>query len=154
MNRLAFLHSVRLFADTGLDDLIAVDQVLRSEAYLAGEPIVSEGDVGDRLCIIHSGTVAVTKGGHVLAQLTPGDFFGEMALFDDEPRSATVTAQGDVEVLSLERDRFHSLVRQRPGILMEVCATLVRRLRQTEQEVATAGSRLAQAAATGGALAT
>lgn len=156
MNRLAFLHGVRLFADTSLDDLIAVDQVLRSEAYLAGEPIVSEGEVGDRLCIIHSGAVEVTKGGHVLARLAPGDFFGEMALFDDEPRSATVTAQGDVEVLSLERDRFHSLVRQRPGILMEVCATLVRRLRQTEQDVAAAGLRRAQSlepATPGGALA-
>ena len=57
-----------------------------------------------------------------------------MALFDDEPRSATVTAMDEVEVLVLQRDRFHSLVRQRPGILMEVCATLVRRLRQAEQQ--------------------
>jgi CRP-like cAMP-binding protein len=132
MSRLAFLHGVRLFADTSFDDLVAVDHALGSQTYLAGELIIREGERGDRLCIIHSGNVVVTKGAHELARLAAGDFFGEMALFDDEPRSATVTAVDDVEVLALERDRFHSLVRQRPGVLMEVCATLVRRLRQAE----------------------
>src|SRR5205085_662238 len=98
-----------------------------AETYLAGEAVIREGETGDRLYIIHSGTVVVTKGRHRLARLGPGDFFGEMALFDNEPRSATVTAAGPVEVLVLQRDRFHSLVQQRPGILMEICTTLVRR---------------------------
>jgi CRP-like cAMP-binding protein len=138
MSRLSFLHSVRLFAETSLDDLIAVDEVLSSHLYLAREAIITEGEAGDRLCIIHSGTVEVRKGGHVLARLGAGDFFGEMALFDDGPRSATVVALDDVEVLALERDRFHSLVRQRPSVLMEVCRTLVLRLRQTEQDAAPA----------------
>jgi MFS family permease len=135
MSRLAFLHSVHLFAGTSFDDLVAVDRALVSRVYLADEPIIREGEPGDRLCIIYSGDVAVSKGPHVLARLAAGDFFGEMALFDDGPRSATVTALNDVEVLALERDRFHSLVRQRPTILMEICATLVRRLRDAEQQV-------------------
>ena len=135
MSRLAFLHSVRLFAETSFDDLVAVDHALVSRVYLAGEPIIREGEAGDRLCIIYSGKVAVTKARHVLAELIAGDFFGEMALFDAGPRSATVTAIDDVEVLVLERDRFNSLVRQRPTVLMEVCSTLVRRLRQAEQQV-------------------
>jgi hypothetical protein len=139
MSRLAFLHDVRLFADTSLDDLIAVDHVLGLETYLAGEPIVSEGEVGDRLCVVHSGSVVVKRGGHVLRQLGPGDYFGEMALFDEGPRSATVTAINEVEVLVLQRDRFHSLVRQRPNMLMEMCATLVRRLREAEQEAQPTG---------------
>jgi HEAT repeat protein len=135
MSRLAFLHNVHLFAETSFDDLVAVDRALVSRMYLAGEPIIREGEAGDHLCIIYSGNVAVTKGEHELAKLAAGDFFGEMALFDDEPRSATVTAIDDVEVLVLERDRFHSLVRQRPAVLMEVCSTLVRRLREAEQQV-------------------
>ncbi len=135
MSRLAFLHSVRLFAETNFDDLVAVDHALVSRVYLAGEAIIREGEAGDRLCIIYSGKVSVTKAGHMLAELTAGDFFGEMALFDAGPRSATVTALDDVEVLVLERDRFDSLVRQRPTVLMEVCSTLVRRLRQAEQQV-------------------
>jgi CRP-like cAMP-binding protein len=78
----------------------------------------------------------------VLARLGPCDFFGEMALFDDEPRSATVTAADEVEVLALQRDRFHSLVQQRPSILMQLCTTLVRRLRQAEQEAPAAAPPL------------
>jgi hypothetical protein len=135
MSRLAFLHGVRLFAETSFDDLVAVDHALVSRVYLAGETIIREGEAGDRLCIIYSGKVGVTKAGHVLAELAAGDFFGEMALFDAGPRSATVTALDDVEVLVLERDRFNSLVRQRPTVLMELCSTLVRRLRQAEQQV-------------------
>jgi HEAT repeat protein len=142
MSRLAFLHDVPLFAETSLDDLIAVDHALASETYLAGEAIVTEGEPGDRLCIVYRGEVMVRKGGRVLARLGPGDFFGEMALFDDEPRSATVTAADEVEVLALQRDRFHSLVQQRPSILMQLCTTLVRRLRQAEQEAPAAAPPL------------
>lgn len=142
MSRLAFLHDVPLFAETSLDDLIAVDHALGSETYLGGEPIVTEGETGDRLCILYRGEVLVRKGGRVLARLAAGDFFGEMALFDDEPRSATVTAIDEVEVLALQRDRFHSLVQQRPSILMQLCTTLVRRLRQAEQEALAAAPPL------------
>ena len=88
MSRLAFLHEVPLFAEASLDDLIAVDHALGSETYLAGEAIVTEGETGDRLCIIYRGDVLVRKEGVTLAQLFVGDFFGEMSLFDAEPRSA------------------------------------------------------------------
>ena len=142
MSRLAFLHDVPLFAEAGLDDLVAVDHALASETYLAGEAIVTEGDSGDRLCIVYRGEVLVRKGGRVLARLAAGDFFGEMALFDDEPRSATVIAVGEVEVVALQRDRFHSLVQQRPSILMQLCTTLVRRLRHAEQETPAAAPPL------------
>jgi hypothetical protein len=134
MNRLAFLHSVPLFAKTALDDLIVIDRSLSCETYIGGESIVTEGEPGDRLCIVYRGEVAVRKhtpqGERELARLSAGDFFGEMSLFDDEPRSATVSAIDEVEVLVLNRDRFHSLVQQRPSVLMELCTTLVRRLRK------------------------
>jgi hypothetical protein len=134
MNRLAFLYTVPLFAKTTLDDLIAIDRSLDCETYLDGESIVKEGDPGDRLCVVYRGDVVVHKrmpeGERKVARLGVGDFFGEMSLFDDEPRSASVSAVGDAEVLVLNRDRFHSLVQQRPAILMELCNTLVRRLRK------------------------
>jgi CRP-like cAMP-binding protein len=125
---------VPLFAQATLDDLIAIDRSLTCETYLDGELIVTEGDPGDRLCVVYRGKVAVRKrmpqGERELATLSVGDFFGEMALFDDEPRSASVSAIAEVEVLVLNRSKFHSLVQQRPAILMELCATLVRRLRK------------------------
>jgi hypothetical protein len=134
MNRLAFLHTVPLFAGGSLEDRVAVDAALTFENYLEGEAIVTEGEIGDRLFIVFRGAVAVrirqTDGERELARLVPGDFFGEMSLFDDEPRSATVAAVDKVEVLVLSRDHFRSLVQQRPGILMALCTTLVRRLRK------------------------
>lgn len=135
MSRLAFLHSVPLFADTTFDDLIVLDRTLACETYLRGEDIVTEGETGDRMCIVYRGEVVVRKqtpqGNRELARLGVGDFFGEMSLFDDESRFATVSAIDNVEVLVLSRDRFHSLVQQRPAVLMQLCTTLVRRLRKT-----------------------
>lgn len=137
MNRLVFLKSVPLFSEMSLDNLVAVDGAMRRETYLAAEPIVVEGDLGDRLFIVFRGEVAVTKrlaeGERELARLGTGQVFGEMSLFDDEPRSATVAAVGETEVLALERERFHSLVQQKPQILMAVCKVLVDRLRKANR---------------------
>lgn len=72
----------------------------------AGEVIIRQGDAGDRFYLVEDGVVAVTvDGGHV-ADLGPGDFFGEIALLRDAPRNATVTAAGDVRLLALERAEF------------------------------------------------
>ncbi len=105
MNRLTFLHSVPLFAKASLDDLIVIDRTISCETYVRGEKIVTEGDPGDRLCIVYRGEVAVRRklpdGERELARLETGDFFGEMSLFDDEPRSASVAAVDEVEVLVL-----------------------------------------------------
>jgi CRP-like cAMP-binding protein len=135
MNRLAFLHSVPLFSDNTFEDLIVLDRALTCETYLRGENIITEGEFGDRMCIVYRGEAVVrkhlTQGDRELARFGVGDFFGEMSLFDDEPRSATVAALTDVEVLVLSRDRFRSLVQQRPAVLMQLCTALVRRLRKT-----------------------
>jgi CRP-like cAMP-binding protein len=66
----------------------------------------------------------------------PGECFGEMSLFDDAPRSATAVAESACMLLSLERDRFMSLVGQRPSIALQVCKVLSQRLRSTGQELA------------------
>ncbi len=135
MNRLVFLKSVPLFAGMSLEHLVAVDAAMTSETYLPGEAIITEGETGDRLFIVHGGEVAVRKrmaGGEEreLARLGPGQVFGEMALFDDEPRSATVVAVGEADLLSLDRDRFASLAHQRPDIPMQLCRVLAARLRK------------------------
>ncbi|QAU23376.1 MFS transporter [Dyella sp. M7H15-1] len=135
MSRIAFLHSVPLFSDTTFDDLIVLDRTLTCETYLQGENIVTEGEAGDRMYIVYRGEVVVRKqtpdGNRELARLGIGEFFGEMSLFDNEPRLATVSALDDVEMLVITRDRFHNLIEQRPAVLMQLCAALVRRLRKT-----------------------
>lgn len=135
MNRLAFLKSVPLFSEMTLDQLMAVDGAMERESFLPGETIVTEGDLGDKLYLLAQGAVSVHKampdgGQRELARLAPGQLFGEMALFDDDRRSATVTALEETGLLSLTQQRFHSLARQRPEIPMQICKVLVGRLRQ------------------------
>jgi hypothetical protein len=135
MNRLVFLKSVPLFSEMALDDLVAVDGVIARESYLPGERIVTEGDVGDKLYIIFEGEVVVRKRvsdteERDLAHLSRGQLFGEMALFDDERRSASVVAMTDTELFALDHDHFRSLAFQRPDIPMQICKVLVARLRK------------------------
>jgi CRP-like cAMP-binding protein/Zn-dependent protease len=75
-----------------------------------GKVIVREGERGDRFYVIRSGTVRVSKSGSALAELGPGDAFGEMALLLDVPRTATVRAVGRTELLALGKDQFHDLL--------------------------------------------
>ena len=136
MNRLVFLKSVPLFSGMLLDHIMAVDAAMTREAYLPGETIFSEGDAGDKLFIVFKGEVSIRKrqaagGEKELARLSDGQVFGEMALFDDERRSATVVAETDTDLLVLDRDRFQSIAYQRPEIPMQLCRVLAQRLRTT-----------------------
>jgi MFS family permease len=72
----------------------------------SGDVVIREGDAGDRVYVIRRGRVAVTKAGRHVAELGPGDHVGEIALLRDVPRTATVTAVDDTELLALERDVF------------------------------------------------
>lgn len=142
MNRLIFLKSVPLFSGLSLDDLLSVDQALGYEDYLAGEAIMRQGDTGTTLYILSGGSAAVRLGaspdaadGKEVARLSAGDFFGEMALFDDQPRSATIVALTDAAVLTLDRDRFSTLVLQRPEVLLHICRMFGNRLRETNRKL-------------------
>jgi HEAT repeat protein len=135
MSRLLFLKQVPLFSDLTFDHLLAIDGALRRADYLAGETVCEQGSVGEDFYIISRGEIAVRvgPGGTEVARLGPGEFFGEMALFDDEPRSATCVATQPATLLVLDRQRFYSLLEQAPRLGVEICRMLSLRLRRAAQ---------------------
>jgi len=76
----------------------------------AGKVVIAEGEAGDRFYVVQEGRVSITKAGVRVAELGPGDYFGEIALLRDVPRTATVTALEDIELLTLEREAFLAAV--------------------------------------------
>jgi CRP/FNR family cyclic AMP-dependent transcriptional regulator len=104
-----------------------------------------EGDAGKELFFIRSGTVIVSKHvkgrvEQVLARLGPGDFFGEMSLFDDQPRSATIQAESETVMYGLDRSNLDHLIERNPraatAFFTQVVLVLIKRLRDSSDLVA------------------
>jgi CRP-like cAMP-binding protein len=97
----------------------------------AGSVIFREGEAADRLFVIKSGEVRIQIGNRSITELSAGDIFGEMALIDNEPRSATAVAMTDVELVPVSEKQFLFLVSQTPYFALKVMRVLARRLRAT-----------------------
>ena len=142
MSRLLFLKSVSLFNGLSLDQLLALDDAMRQEDFLEGETIFEEGSLGEDFYLLISGEVSVQTGEdssrREVARLGPGNFFGEMALFDDEPRSATCVAATACVLLALDRHRFHSLLEQLPRLGLAINRELSQRVRHADRALAEA----------------
>ena len=137
MNRLLLLRNIALFKNLSLDELFPIDQALEQKQVLAGETIYTEGSWGGHLYIIATGRIQIVKQldgeQEEIKQLTTGQYFGEIALFDEAPRWDGAIALEDSMLLCLEKKRFISLISQRPHIILELCRFLSRRLRETDK---------------------
>jgi CRP-like cAMP-binding protein len=135
IERVLFLQRLELFSRLSSDELAAVARIADVVAVSDGESVFSEGDDGDSLFFIVRGSVRIhtrtSQADVELAVLPERAVFGEMALFDDEPRSATATAVGDCELLMLERGEFHELLLEKPQIGIGIIQVLSRRLRES-----------------------
>ena len=136
----ATLQKVPLFSQLGPPDLQRVLEVARERAYPKNSVILFEDDPGDALYVVKQGQVKVVLIGEdgrevILSVLGEGDFFGEMALIDDEPRSAHVIAMGDSTLLVLRREDFQGLLMQTPAIALAMLRELTRRLRRVDEKV-------------------
>ncbi len=130
MERILFLRHVPLFADLPPADLKQIAAVAGEQLYEDGTYIAREGDVGNELLVIVSGEVRVVTGGRELARRRRGDYVGEMALLDGEPRSASLVAQGTVRALRIGRREFETILRERPETTHAMLLALTRRLRE------------------------
>jgi CRP-like cAMP-binding protein len=116
------------------------------QRYRKSEIIFEEGSTGSEMYLIHSGRVLLSVRQHETQQtplvvLNPGDFFGEMALVDDSPRSATASAvEDDTELIVMDRARFMFMVRQQPEFALSLMHTLCQRLRDMDKRLSRRGA--------------
>ena len=107
--------------------------------YRSGEIIIKQGESGNCMFVIQSGEVEVlrdSKGSQVrLAVRKSGDFFGEMALFSREVRSATVRALGDARILTVDRKNLLNSIQKDPSLAFRIIETLLKRIRDLSEEI-------------------
>lgn len=132
------LERVPFLAGLSDADLRWLADRLHRRKYRRGDIVFQKDEPGQSLFIIEGGSVRIyipgTQGADLtLAVIGPGDFFGDLSLLDDRPRSASAVAATDSVLLSLERSDFSQLLRSRPDAALAVLATIARRLRETDQ---------------------
>lgn len=144
-----FLHSLELFADLDGGELGTLAQSLHARNYRSGEVVFVEGDIGRALFILESGKVELTRKGAddkpvLLYTLKPGEFFGEMALLESLPRSATATAVEPARMHLLYRTKLDALLHSHPRIGVAIMSHFARllsaRLRRTSAAVPAAAA--------------
>lgn len=112
--------------DTGMLGGVEAKRV----AFADGGVIFIKGDPGDSAYVLVSGRVEIRSGGHVIETMEPGEMFGEMALIDFEPRSASAVAVGRCELIMIDQSVFERLLREE-GFALKVMRLMSRRLRTT-----------------------
>ena len=137
MDRASFLEKVPLFASLKPTDRADLASLTQVHKYQKGDTIFYQEDPGSTFYIITSGQVKITvnssEGGEaILAILTDGDFFGELSLLDQQPRSANVVAMLDTETIVLHRSDFLNFLNTHHELAIEMLAALSRRLREAD----------------------
>jgi CRP/FNR family cyclic AMP-dependent transcriptional regulator len=127
------LRHVPLFAGLSDRHLRKVAKLVMPVRFDAGAAIVREGAPGHTFFVILEGRATVVRRGARPAKLRPGEYFGEMALLDRRPRSATVMAETELAALRISADPFSKLLRSEPSIAIALLETLSVRIRELER---------------------
>lgn len=129
------LHGVPIFSELGPRDLRAVAQAGKEITRPAGATLAKEGETGAGFFLILEGTALVRFGDRVHRELTKGDSFGEVALLDGGPRTATVMATSPVRMLGLTSWAFKALVHEHPSIALKLLEVLAGHIRRSAQDL-------------------
>jgi CRP-like cAMP-binding protein len=134
------LAAIPFFSGLDYQSLESVGRGMRARRFRRGEVIFHQGDPGDALFIVMSGAIKImlpsdTGDEAILATLRPGDVFGELALLDGAPRSATASALEATETLILPRDQFRELLATEPAIRDAILASMAGELRRLTNHV-------------------
>ena len=134
------LRDVPLFSKVRDEDIARIADAARERLYPKNSVIVFEDDPGEAMYVVVTGSVKVVLTSDdgrevILATLAAGEFFGEMSLIDDEPRSAHVIAMEDSRLLVLRREDFQRILHESPRIAIGLLDALCKRLRQADQKI-------------------
>lgn len=135
----AFLKQA--FQELDADALEMLRKVAIPREYKATTVLVREGEPSDKFCLITAGRVSVTRNiegtdeDFVLISLGPGQYFGEMAVITDEPRTATITALEDTSVLEINKQHFERIFRSSPTMARSILRTLIGIIRETDKHL-------------------
>jgi len=131
---LDLLRNVDLFEELSKKEIERLAKSFRESRFAAGETIAAEGTRGVGFFIIGEGTVQYSVRGEEVGQGGPGDYFGEIALIDDGPRTATVKAGSDVTAYGLASWEFQPLVEENAALAWELLQGMAKRLRAANQD--------------------
>jgi CRP/FNR family transcriptional regulator, cyclic AMP receptor protein len=151
-NLLPVLERIPVFKDLSKRELSAIERILHRREYLAGEIVIRQGEPGMGMYIIQSGKVDVLSepAGVQLSQLGDGDFFGEVALLDETPRSASVVAKEATRILGFFQSDLFSLIERNPRLGVKIVIRLAQflgeRLKRANQQVLELTGQVRQAA--------
>jgi len=126
------LKTIWLFSSCTGSELRKIRGSLDEIVVPKGKVLVEEGRIGLEFFLIVAGEAAVTRNGRRVATLGAGDHFGELALLDRRPRSATVVSETDLDVLVLSQRQFNGLLQSVPTIARKMLAAMANRLREAD----------------------
>ena len=133
------LARVPLFTAVGKRDLKRLADRMSERTFREGDVAVEEGRGGAGFWLIQEGEATVSVGGEIIRTLGPGDYFGEIALIDEGPRSATVTAHTDLHCRGMAAWEFRPFVQEHPDVGWAILQTLAARLREAETRQGASG---------------
>ncbi len=127
------LEKSSLWSGLSKKDLKSIVRLSKERTYETGDVIVQKGEGGVGFYLILEGSVEIRSDGTTIAKLGPGQFFGEMSVIDNQPRSADVVAVEPSRCLILSAWSFNALISENPKIALKMLQEFVRRLRSTNQ---------------------
>jgi CRP-like cAMP-binding protein len=130
-----FLGRVPIFSNCTAEEIAAIAGVAQESFFQPGQIIVTQGTPGQAFYLLTAGRVEILRDGTSLGAFGPGDFFGEMSLLDQAPRSATIRAIDQVSCLMLSSWDFKALLERHPSIAIKLLEVLSRRLRVADERI-------------------
>ncbi len=130
-----FMARVPIFASCTAEEIGAIAGVAQESQFAPGQIIVTQGTPGQAFYLVLSGRVEILRDGVSLGAFGPGDFFGEMSLLDQAPRSATIRAIDPTVCLMLSSWDFKALLEKHPSIAIKLLEVLSRRLRVADERL-------------------